>query len=298
VEKTGVRWASYWLLGAMLLGCDTEAARKLLTSKGVAVPSDSFEAEFPNRGRDAGGTSVPTEEGTRATSGGDHTRASSESASASSETSVGSASTVDVVSSADVVSSLGVVDATSGQSQLGPAVLLQLLSLDLPCGEKQPDADNYVCKNTDCVDGIDVTDSWALPGDATGSYDLEIELTGIVETFGLWSGEPVATNELMTVVFTTEPAPGNLNAYEIRVGDANYLLNATPNPDDLGGAMYTLDGISFTLSAVPGGTPVSLRAVSNDCYQISTCWTSASCTNEVVPDDKQHVQVTLTATSR
>lgn len=281
----------------MLLGCNTEPSRKSLTSKGVAVPSDSFEAEFPNGGRDAGSTLTPTDEGEPTVGSG--TAASSETAasgaslsSAASESTHVSTTAIEEGSTVDVASSLGATDSTV-QSAVGPAVMVQLLAVDLACGAKPSDAANYLCVNTDCVDGIDVADSWVVPGDATGSYDIDVELAGNVETFSHVSGETVGSNEHMMVIATAAPDPGDLNVYELVVGDVNYVLNASAYD----GEMYAVDEISFSLGAVSGGTPITLRARSNDCNQVSICTIQGECTNDPVPDDGQHLQVTMTAAS-
>lgn len=298
---SGARWSAVWFAWAMLLGCDDEASRKSVTSKATAVAPGSFEAEFPDRFedterledagrfRDAGrsGETGPNPDTTASTaseasSGESQTSSSNAWPIASSAASASGVSTSDVASSSDSVSVLTAV---------GPALLAARLVVDLPCSEKVS-GDATLCVNTGCVESVAVSDSWTVPGEPPEAYDVTIDLVGIVETVAL-EGVALGSNSEMRAVQASEPEPGPVNVYQLRVGDTNYVLNSS----DVSGDLRSADGISFALGTLQGGTSLVVSAVSTDCQQRSTCNLQSNCTDEVVAGDAQTLEVQITAAS-
>lgn len=279
-----MRWPPYCFAGMMLLGCD-QPARKSLTSKGTAVPPDLFESEFPSSPSEPSADNDTSQNTGASVSGDGGSSVRSDGPASTAAASGGSAA----VASEAAASSAS--DATS--AQIGSALLFQVLNVDLSCGAKPAGGPNYLCVNTECADGLSISQPWALPDGPTVIYDVEVALTGNVETFPNVSGAVVATNDNLSVISAAEPTLGEPNLYQLQVGDANYVLNA----GDEAGFMYPLESLTFTLKGIPGGTSVVLKVLSSDCNQVSICELQGDCTDVAVTNDGQHLEVRLTAMS-
>jgi hypothetical protein len=298
IASTVVRSAPYWFAAMTLLGCDHGSPRKSLISKGTAVPSDPFEAEFPSlpsaqepspeAGASAGDTAG------NSTDDPANDTANETAQQSSGETSPGASSGAGPNSSPVTGDSSNSVDSPSAVStevQVGPSIALQQLVLDVACGAKAEGEEPYLCVINECTPPFGVSTSWLLTGD--GTYDIDIALAGNVEMLPNVGGAEVAHNDNTSVMATDGPLVGEVNLYELQVGDANYVLNA----GEEAGVMFALDGLSFKLKAIPGGTNFVLKMASSDCNQVSTCQMQGNCTADAVPEDGQHIEVTVTYTS-
>lgn len=293
IARTAARWSPCWLACLALMGCDS-SSRKSLTSKGTAVAADSFEAEFPSlpsaqeTSPEAGASASDT---IQLSSGGSSREESSGEGVTGATSGAGSSNSQSAPSGSDSSSAVEASSAVTTEVQVGPSIALQKLSLDVGCGAKAEGEEPYLCVINECTPPYGVSTSWLLTGD--GTYDIDIALAGNVEMLPDVGGAEVAHNDNTSVMATDGPLVGEVNLYELQVGDANYVLNA----GEAAGTMFALDGLSFKLKAIPGGTNFILKMASSDCNQVSLCQMQNNCTADAVPEDGQHIEVTVTYTS-